>query len=80
MEDIKSVFASGVTITFGSTYSRLRFLMEDMDVNGKMEGNKIVADILMSPELLINIRKILNDNATELKGMVSDIDNGKQED
>ena len=69
MDEIKQVFASGITLTFGTTYSRMRFLMEETDLDGKIKGDAVVADVAMSPQLMIKIYEILNENIDKIKEM-----------
>lgn len=69
MDEKDQVFASGITLTFGTTYSRMRFLMERTDLEGKVNGNDVVADVTMSPQLMIQIYNILHDNIDKIKEM-----------
>lgn len=73
MDEIKQVFASGVTLTFGTTYSRMRFLMENTDLKGTNEGDEVIADVVMSPQLMIKIYEILNDNIENIKKMSNQV-------
>ena len=47
----EGVFATGATLNVGDTYVRFRFTKENLDLNGSKEGNEVVADVMMSPEL-----------------------------
>lgn len=60
MGELEQVFATGVTLTYGQTYTRLRFTQEDMDLEGKNPTIKVVADVTMSRELLLQLKDILN--------------------
>ena len=42
----EGVFATGATLNVGDTFTK-----ENLDLNGSKEGDEVVADVMMSPEL-----------------------------
>lgn len=57
----ESVFASGLTMNVGDTYARLRFTKENLDLEGNKHEDDVVADIVMSPELLKGLAGMLTE-------------------